>query len=80
MDWRDAHGAIHGDRVMAEVSGEGWDGRLKARCVKVKARGEMPLPGTCRSSPGAGAWSPLNRAFRRSSPFRPRIWPRMVSS
>ena len=46
VDWRDAHGAIHGDRVVAELCGEGWDGRLKARVLEVKGRGDIPLPGT----------------------------------
>ena len=36
VDWRDSHGAIHGDRVVAEVCGEGWDGRLKARVIEIK--------------------------------------------
>ena len=51
VDWRDAHGAIHGDRVVAEVCGEGWDGRLKARVLEIKGRGEVPLPGTLQKQP-----------------------------
>jgi len=44
VDWREASGAIHGDRVMAEVAGEGWGGRLLGRVVKVLARSEAPIP------------------------------------
>lgn len=44
VDWRDARGAIHGDRVQAEVSGESWDGRLRGRVVRILARGEHPIP------------------------------------
>lgn len=44
IDWRDAHNAIHGDLVLAEVSGQTLEGRLKARIVKVLARSETPVP------------------------------------
>jgi len=44
VDWRDARGAIHGDRVQAEVCGETWDGRLKGAVVRILARGEQPIP------------------------------------
>ncbi|WP_306589902.1 ribonuclease R family protein [Geothrix sp. 21YS21S-4] len=59
VDWRDAHGAIHGDRVVAEVSGEGWDGRLRARILEVKGRGELPLPGTLQKQPWGWRVVPL---------------------
>lgn len=59
VDWRDAHGAIHGDRVVAEVNGEGWDGRLKARVLEVKGRGEIPLPGTLQKQPWGWRVVPL---------------------
>lgn len=59
VDWRDAHGAIHGDRVVAEVSGEGWDGRLKARVLEIKGRGEIPLPGTLQKQPWGWRVVPL---------------------
>lgn len=59
VDWRDAHGAIHGDRVVAEVSGEGWDGRLKARVLEIKGRGETPLPGTLQKQPWGWRVVPL---------------------
>ncbi len=44
VDWRDAHNAIHGDKVMAEVAGESHDGRLRGRVVKILSRGENPIP------------------------------------
>ncbi|MBP1772026.1 MAG: rnr [Holophagaceae bacterium] len=59
VDWRDAHGAIHGDRVVAEVCGEGWDGRLKARVLEIKGRGEVPLPGTLQKQPWGWRVVPL---------------------
>ena len=59
VDWRDARGAIHGDRVVAEICGEGWDGRLKARVIEVKGRGEVPLPGTLQKQPWGWRVVPL---------------------
>jgi len=59
VDWRDAHGAIHGDRVVAEVNGEGWDGRLKARVLEIKGRGDIPLPGTLQKQPWGWRVVPL---------------------
>ena len=59
VDWRDTHGAIHGDRVMGEVNGEGWDGRLKARVLEIKGRGDLPLPGTLQKQPWGWRVVPL---------------------
>ncbi len=59
VDWRDAHGAIHGDRVVAEICGESWDGRLKARVMEIKGRGEIPLPGTLQQQPWGWRVVPL---------------------
>ncbi len=59
VDWRDAKGAIHGDRVVAEICGEGWDGRLKARVLEIKGRGEIPLPGTLQKQPWGWRVVPL---------------------
>lgn len=59
VDWRDASGAIHGDRVVAEISGEGWDGRPKARVLEIKGRGEVPLPGTLQKQPWGWRVVPL---------------------
>jgi ribonuclease R len=44
VDWREAHDAIHGDRVLAEISGETSEGRVKARIIKVLARSTDPVP------------------------------------
>ncbi|MBI4912460.1 MAG: VacB/RNase II family 3'-5' exoribonuclease [Acidobacteria bacterium] len=63
VDWRDARGAIHGDRVQAEVAGETWDGRLRGRVVKVLARGEHPIPAHLQKQ--AWGW--------RAIPLEPRL-------
>ena len=67
VDWRDQNGAIHGDRVMAELTGEDFQGRLRGRVVKVLGRGEAPLPATLQKQPqyGPNAW--------RAVPLEPRI-------
>ena len=44
VDWREGHGAIHGDRVQAEISGTTFDGRVKAKVVKVLSRNPNPVP------------------------------------
>jgi len=44
VDWREGHGAIHGDRVLAEVTGLTYDGRPKARVDKVLSRNPNPIP------------------------------------
>ena len=54
VDWRESSGAIHGDRVMAEVAGEGWGGRLLGRVVKVLARSEAPIPAHLQKENVAG--------------------------
>ncbi|HQL48785.1 MAG TPA: hypothetical protein PLC09_08945, partial [Holophaga sp.] len=63
VDWRDASGAIHGDRVKAEVSGETWDGRLRGRVVQILARTPDPIP--CHLQQQAWGW--------RAVPLEPRI-------
>jgi ribonuclease R len=63
VDWRDAHGAIHGDRVMAELAGEDFRGRLRARILKVVSRGAVPIPGTLQKQ----AWG------LRVVPLEPRL-------
>jgi ribonuclease R len=67
VDWRDNRGAIHGDVVMAEVAGEGWDGRFKGRVLKIVRRGENPIPATLQKQPqyGPKAW--------RAIPLEPRL-------
>lgn len=44
VDWRENHGAIHGDRVLAEMTGLTYDGRPRARVVKVLSRNPNPIP------------------------------------
>jgi ribonuclease R len=63
VDWREAHGAIHGDRVMAEVSGETQDGRMRARILKVLSRTTDPLPAHLQKQPWG--W--------RAVPIEPRL-------
>nr|WP_320131956.1 VacB/RNase II family 3'-5' exoribonuclease [uncultured Holophaga sp.] len=67
VDWRDAQGAIHGDRVMAEVSGESWDGRLRGRVVRIVARGENPIPAHLQRQVAGG------RVLWRAVPLEPRF-------
>jgi ribonuclease R len=63
VDWREIHGAIHGDRVQAELSGEGWDGRQKARILKVVSRSDNPMPARLQKQPWG--W--------RAVPIEPRL-------
>ncbi|MBS1784375.1 MAG: VacB/RNase II family 3'-5' exoribonuclease [Acidobacteria bacterium] len=67
VDWRDKHGAIHGDRVQGEVTGEDHLGRPRARVIQVLARGEAPIPATLqrRVELGPKAW--------RAIPLDPRL-------
>jgi ribonuclease R len=44
VDWREGHGAIHGDRVLAEMTGLTYDGRPRAKVVEVLARNPNPIP------------------------------------
>jgi len=46
VDWRDAQGAINGDRVKAEVIGSGFDGRPRGKVISVIARTDAPIPAT----------------------------------
>ncbi len=67
VDWRDKHGAIHGDKVQGEVTGEDHLGRPRARVIQVLARGEAPIPATLqrRVELGPKAW--------RAVPLDPRL-------
>jgi len=67
VDWRDAKNAIHGDRVQAEVSGESWDGRLRARVVAIVARGENPIPAHLQRQVMGG------QVLWRAIPLEPRL-------
>jgi ribonuclease R len=51
VDWRDAGGAIHGDRVQAELAGEGRDGRPRARVIQILSRSDLPLPAQLKRQP-----------------------------
>ncbi|MBI3130613.1 MAG: ribonuclease R [Acidobacteria bacterium] len=63
VDWRDQNGAIHNDRVMAELTGQDFQGRLRGRVIKVLGRGELPIP--CTLQQQAFGW--------RAVPLEPRI-------
>jgi len=60
VDWRDASGAIHGDRVMAEISGETREGRVKATIIKIIARGETPIPAKLQKQPWGWSAVPID--------------------
>ena len=63
VDWREAHGAIHGDRVLAEITGLTFDGRPRARVVKVLSRNPNPIPAHLQKQ--AWGWSAV--------PLEPRL-------
>ena len=63
VDWRDQNGAIHNDKVMAELTGQDFQGRLRGRVIKVLGRGETPIP--CTLQQQAFGW--------RAVPLEPRI-------
>ena len=63
VDWREAHGAIHGDRVLAEMTGLTYDGRPRARVVRVLARNPNPIPAHLQKQ--AWGWSAV--------PLEPRL-------
>jgi len=67
VDWREAGGAIHGDRVVAEVAGEGYGGRLLGRVVKILARNEAPIPAHLQKQSFEG------RMVWRAVPLEPRF-------
>ena len=58
VDWREGHGAIHGDRVLAEITGITFDGRPKARVVKVLARNPEPIPAPAEAGVGLAGHPP----------------------
>ena len=63
VDWREGHGAIHGDRVLAEMTGLTFDGRPRARVVKVLSRNPDPIPAHLQKQ--AWGWSAV--------PLEPRL-------
>ncbi len=60
VDWRDAAGAIHGDRVQGELAGESRDGRPRAKVVKILARTPDPLPARLQRQPWGWRAQPLD--------------------
>ena len=63
VDWREGHGAIHGDRVLAEMTGLTFDGRPRARVVNVISRNPNPIPAHLQKQ--AWGWSAV--------PLEPRL-------
>jgi ribonuclease R len=63
VDWREGHGAIHGDLVLAEMTGLTYDGRPKARVAKVISRNPNPIPAHLQKQ--AWGWSAV--------PLEPRL-------
>ena len=63
VDWREGHGAIHGDRVLAEMTGLTFDGRPRARVTQVLARNPDPIPAHLQKQ--AWGWSAV--------PLEPRL-------
>jgi len=63
VDWREGHGAIHGDRVLAEMTGLTFDGRPRARVMKVISRNPDPIPAHLQKQ--AWGWSAV--------PLEPRL-------
>jgi ribonuclease R len=59
VDWREGHGAIHGDRVQAEMTGLTYDGRPKARVMKVLSRNPNPIPAHLQKQPWGWSAVPL---------------------
>lgn len=60
VDWRDAKGAINGDKVCAEVIGSGLDGRMRGRVVRVISRTDAPIPATLQVQPWGWQALPLD--------------------
>ena len=63
VDWREGHGAIHGDRVMAEMTGLTYDGRAKAKVVKVLSRNPNPVPARLQKQDWGWSAIPLEPRF-----------------
>jgi ribonuclease R len=59
VDWREGHGAIHGDRVQAEFSGTTLDGRARAVVRKVLERNPNPIPAHLQKQPWGWSAVPL---------------------
>lgn len=71
VDWRDAQGAIHGDRVQAELSGESWDGRLRGRVIKILSRNPNPIPCRLQQQPWGWQAIPLEARLQQVVSVKP---------
>jgi len=60
VDWRDAQGAINGDKVKAEVVGSGFDGRLRGRVINIIARTDAPIPASLHKQSWGWSAMPLD--------------------
>jgi len=63
VDWREGHGAIHGDRVQAEMTGLTYDGRAKAKVVSVLSRNPDPVPARLQKQDWGWSAVPLEPRF-----------------
>ena len=59
VDWRDAKGAINGDKVCAELINSGFDDRLRGRIIRVISRTDVPIPATLQKQPWGWRALPL---------------------
>ncbi|MCL1893407.1 MAG: VacB/RNase II family 3'-5' exoribonuclease [Holophagaceae bacterium] len=51
VDWRDSHGAVNGDKVLAELAESSIDGKLRGRVIRVLARTTAPIPAVLQVQP-----------------------------
>lgn len=65
VDWGTRHGALHGDHVLAEITGEDRKGRPKARVIKIIKFGTQTLAGTLQKQ--AWGWRVLPLEHRIGS-------------
>ena len=63
VDWRESHSAIHGDRVLAEMTGTTYDGRPKALVSKVLSRNPNPVPARLQKQDWGWSAVPLEPRF-----------------
>jgi ribonuclease R len=60
VDWRDAQGAINGDKVKAEAIAPSFEGRLRGRVIEVIARTDAPIPATLQKQSSGWRALPLD--------------------
>lgn len=61
VEWGTRHEALHGDHVLAEITGEDRNGRAKARIVKVIKFGTQSVAGTLQKQPWGWRVLPLEQ-------------------